>query len=205
MFVLSEMKDTVQIVPSLFSVETNEAVIDALNKKLANKVVHNVGLCIALWDILKLEDSYIFPGDGSYHTVVHFRYVVFRPFVDEILVGKIKSCSKEGVNVSLGFFDDIIITSDSLQHPTRFDENEQLWAWEYEVEDSKHDLFMDIGEEIRFRVVDQTFIDTTPTGPDGSKLDQSQDSSDPEAKKSPFTITGSITEPGLGLLSWWSS
>ena len=33
------------------------------------KVVHNVGLCIALWDILKLEDSYIFPGDGSYHTV----------------------------------------------------------------------------------------------------------------------------------------
>ena len=33
------------------------------------QVVHNVGLCIALWDILKLEDSYIFPGDGSYHTV----------------------------------------------------------------------------------------------------------------------------------------
>ena len=29
------------------------------------------------------------------------------------------------------------------------DETEQLWAWEYEVEDSKHDLFMDIGEEIR--------------------------------------------------------
>ena len=38
MFVLSEMKDTVQIVPSLFNVEINEAVIDALNKKLANKV-----------------------------------------------------------------------------------------------------------------------------------------------------------------------
>ena len=36
---LSEMKDTVQIVPSLFNVETNEAVIDALNKKLANKVI----------------------------------------------------------------------------------------------------------------------------------------------------------------------
>ena len=38
MFVLTEMKDTVQIVPSLFDVDTNEAVIDALNKKLANKV-----------------------------------------------------------------------------------------------------------------------------------------------------------------------
>ena len=44
MFVLTEMKDTVQIVPSLFDVDTNEAVIDALNKKLANKV--NVFACL---------------------------------------------------------------------------------------------------------------------------------------------------------------
>ena len=39
MFVLTEMKDTVQVVPSLFDIDTNEAVIDALNKKLANKVI----------------------------------------------------------------------------------------------------------------------------------------------------------------------
>jgi len=32
-------------------------------------VIHNVGLCIALWDIVKMEDSYIFPMDGSSHTV----------------------------------------------------------------------------------------------------------------------------------------
>ena len=29
---------------------------------------------------------------------VHFRYIVFRPVIDEILVGKVKSCSKEGIN-----------------------------------------------------------------------------------------------------------
>jgi len=33
------------------------------------QVIHNVGLCIALWDIVKMEDSYIFPMDGSSHTV----------------------------------------------------------------------------------------------------------------------------------------
>ena len=62
------------------------------------QVVHKVGLCIALWDIQQIEDAYIFPGDGSHHSVVHFRYVVFRPFMDEILTGKIKGCSKEGVH-----------------------------------------------------------------------------------------------------------
>ena len=29
---------------------------------------------------------------------VHFRYTVFRPVIDEILVGKVKSCSKEGIS-----------------------------------------------------------------------------------------------------------
>ena len=66
------------------------------------QVVHKVGLCIALWDIQKIEDAYIFPGDGSHHSVVHFRYVVFRPFMDEILTGKIKGCSKEGVHGKSG-------------------------------------------------------------------------------------------------------
>lgn len=62
------------------------------------QVVLNVGLCIALHDIIHVEDSFIFPGDGAAHTKVRFRYVVFRPFMDEVLVGKIRSCSPEGVH-----------------------------------------------------------------------------------------------------------
>uniref|UniRef100_K1PAV3 DNA-directed RNA polymerase III subunit RPC8 n=1 Tax=Magallana gigas TaxID=29159 RepID=K1PAV3_MAGGI len=64
---------------------------------------------------------------------------------------------------------------------------EQLWAWEYETDDGKHDLFMDIGEEIRFRVVDEIFVDTTPSGPDGT-ANQPSEISDTESKKTPYTI-----------------
>lgn len=201
---LTEMKDTVRIPPWLFHIEFNDAVVETLNKKYANKVVHKVGLCIALWDITKLEKSFIFPGDGASHTIVHFRYVVFRPFVDEILIGKIKGCSKESVQVTMGFFDDINIPADSMQQPSKFVDKEQLWAWEYEMEDEKHDLFMDIGEEIRFRIVDETFVDTTPLGPDGTAT-SCEETSEPEMKKSPYAIIGSISEPGLGLLSWWNN
>ncbi|VDI63051.1 DNA-directed RNA polymerase III subunit RPC8 [Mytilus galloprovincialis] len=112
------MKDTVRIPPWLFNIKFNDAVNEALNKKFANKVVHNVGLCTALWDITKIEDSFI-PGDGASHSIVHFRYIVYRPFIDEVLTGKTKSCSKEGVYVSMGFFDDILIPADAMQHPSR--------------------------------------------------------------------------------------
>ncbi|KAL5018940.1 hypothetical protein ScPMuIL_004662 [Solemya velum] len=187
MFVLTEMKDTVRVPPWLFHIKLNDAIVESLNKKLANKVVYKVGLCVTLWDVTKLEESYVFPGDGSSHTTVHFRYVVFRPFMDEILTGKIKSCSKEGVHVSMGFFDDLIIPSDALQNPSRFEDKEQLWVWEYEVEGGKHDLYMDVGEEIRFRVVDEIFTDTTPSGPDGSAT-ETIEVTDPENKKPPYTI-----------------
>ena len=42
------------------------------------------------------------------------------------------------------------------------DQGEQLWVWEYESEDGKHDMFMDVDEVIRFRVVKEVFVDTLP-------------------------------------------
>ncbi|XP_077134075.1 DNA-directed RNA polymerase III subunit RPC8 isoform X1 [Ranitomeya variabilis] len=205
MFVLVEMVDTVRTTPWQFERKLNDSISEELNKKLANKVVYNVGLCICLYDITKLEDSYIFPGDGASHTKVHFRYVVFHPFLDEILMGKIKGCSPEGVHVSLGFFDDIIIPPESLQQPAKFDEAEQVWVWEYETEEGAHDLYMDIGEDIRFRVVDETFIDTSPTGPSTTESSSATATEEPQRKEAPYTLVGSISEPGLGLLSWWTN
>jgi len=204
MFVLSEMKDVVCIKPWFFSEDLHEAVSYRLNKKFANRVVHEVGLCITLFDITEISDSYILPGDGSAHTPVKFRYVVFRPFIDEVLVGKIKSSSSDGVQVSMGFFDDILIPVVYLPQKSKFDEDEQLWIWEYQTEDgSSHDLFMDINEPIRFRVIDEEFVDLTPTGPTSSgSIEPSEPS---EQKKAPYSILGSISEDGLGLLSWWQT
>ncbi|XP_054939270.1 uncharacterized protein [Physeter macrocephalus] len=117
---------------------------------------------------------------------VHFRYVVFHPFLDEILIGNIKGCSPDGVHVSLGFFDDILIPPESLQQPAKFDEAEQVWVWEYETEEGAHDLYMDTGEEIRFRVVDESFVDTSPTGP--SSADAASSSEELPKKEAPYTL-----------------
>lgn len=66
----------------------------------------------------------------------------------------------------MGFFDDILIPPTALQHPSRFDETEQAWVWEYPLEDGgKHDLFMDIGEPIKFRISREIFEESSPIGP----------------------------------------
>lgn len=84
----------------------------------------------------------------------------------------------------MGFFDDILIPPSALQHPSRFDETEQAWVWEYDTGDgNKHDLFMDAGETIRFRVTAETFSETCPTEPTKSITEN-----DTEENKIPYAI-----------------
>jgi len=226
MFVLAEMTDIVRTYPSNFNMKLNDAIADELNRKLGNRVVFNVGLCLLLYDVLKIEESFIFPGDGSTHTKVSFRFVVFRPFIDEVILGLVKTSNSEGIFVSMDFFDDIFIPGNRLQTNSKFDEREQLWYWEYENEEGKHPLYMELGEKIRFRVIGESFVDTSPTGPkEASATDGTSTSTAPavtpvapqstpaaggtdvtksEEPKTPYSLTGSVSEPGLGLLSWWS-
>ncbi|KAG0723017.1 DNA-directed RNA polymerase III subunit RPC8 [Chionoecetes opilio] len=202
MFQLAEIRHMVRIPPWFFGQTLNDAVIEELNRKLANKVVLNVGLCIALFDITSLGDSYIFPGDGASHTRVTFRYVVFRPFLEEILEGVIKSANADGMQVSLGFYDDVYVRKDSMMPNSHFDETDQTWVWDYQTDDDTHHLFMDVGGRIRFKVVAEQFVDTTPAGPNLAAGDSSV--ADRKEGKVPYIVYGAINDQGLGLVSWWT-
>ena len=69
-------------------------------------------------------------------------------------------------------------------------DTEQLWVWEYETEDGHHDLFMDINEEIRFRIIDEEFVDLTPEGPAPPPVADGEPAPPPiENKRSPYTIS----------------
>lgn len=182
---------------------------------------------ISFREVVSFQDSSILPVDGEYiiifwfsiinyntfciilgssHTDVIFRYIVFRPEIGSLLTGKIKSCTREGIYVTLGFFDDIFIPKDELQHPSRFEEAEQAWVWEYPVEEGeqeKHDLFMDVGETIKFRIIDEEFVESEPTGPPEAGSDTTNLPADHNSRP-PYKIFGAINESGLGIESWWT-
>lgn len=54
----------------------------------------------------------------------------------------------------------------------------------YETEDGNHDLFMDVNEEIRFRVIDEIFLDTTPNNAPTSNTEQIVEKN----AKAPYTL-----------------
>jgi DNA-directed RNA polymerase III subunit RPC8 len=222
MFNLVTIKDKVRIEPDHFSKEYITALEDEIHSKYSNKILPEVGLCVSIYDILKVSDPFVYPGDGATHTEVIFRLIVFRPFVGEVLCGKIiSSDSKNGIQVSMGMFDDIWIPPFLMQENSYFQEQENLWVWKYQ----EHEMYFDLGEEIRFKVNSLLFhtmeqdsrapkVDLTVKRPIatsavavGASSDRQQQLQTQQQNKDlselPMIIYGRLNQSGLGLTSWW--
>jgi DNA-directed RNA polymerase III subunit RPC8 len=109
-----------------------------------------VGLGIVFYDFIHIGEPYLYPGAGSSIQIVKFRLVVFRPSVGETIVGKVIQSNKDGVRVSLEFFDDILIPASQLQNPSAFNPSTNLWVWKYDTDgDSTNEFPLTIGEEVK--------------------------------------------------------
>lgn len=97
MFILSVIKDTVAVLPIHFDEPAEQSITNELNKKYANRVLHEVGLCICVFDLSEVGEGKVRYGDGCLWYKVIFRLVVFRPFASEVILAKVKSSDEDGI------------------------------------------------------------------------------------------------------------
>lgn len=232
MFILSKIKDLVRIPPDQFFRDTLSAVTHQLNTRYANRVVPHLGLCVAVYDILEVDEGQLRPGDGSAYIYATFRVVLFKPFVGEIITGWISQCTAEGIKVSLlGLFDDIFIPQKMLFEGCYFSPDELAWIWPMDEETK---LYFDVNERIRFRVEQEVFVDVKPKSPKEREAEAEAEaeakakaeaeagaangsgggttqgdqvmgsSSSTKVERPPaYAILGSCQTDGMGLVSWW--
>lgn len=105
MFILTVIEDTLFIPGASFqstattsqSPTSAASLGQAINIKYANRVIPDVGLCICLFDILEASEGKVKWGDGGLWHTVKARLAVFRPFVGEVLVGKVVNSNETGI------------------------------------------------------------------------------------------------------------
>jgi DNA-directed RNA polymerase III subunit RPC8 len=101
-----------------------------IDLKYPNRVLMDYGLAICRYgDCLKITNGSCVPGDGGSHHECWFKLVIFRPFVEEVCLGKIVKSTPEGIQVSLGFFQDIFIPAYWMLRPSEYDAKIGLWVW----------------------------------------------------------------------------
>jgi len=197
--------------PSHFGAPVDEALISEINKKYANRVLHDVGLCICVFDLVQAGEGKVRYGDGFLWYKVVFRLVVFRPFTSEVIIAKVKSSDEDGIRLTVGFFDDMYIPVAYLPQPTAFDPNERshFWLPDSELKTTTEMLdtpvsermYIDQSEVLRVRVEAEEFYDDEPGPPkitEGIQMLR-------EAKRAPFNVVCSIAEQGLGPVAWWNN
>jgi DNA-directed RNA polymerase III subunit RPC8 len=140
MFLLTTIVDTIRVPAHMLALPTLVALHSEIDLKYPNRVLMDVGLVVCCHgDILKITNGSCVPGDGGSHHECLFRLVVFRPFVEEVCIGKIVKSSAEGVQVSIGFFQDIFIPAYWMLRPSCYDERLRLWVWTPNYDDDGDD------------------------------------------------------------------
>lgn len=193
MFILSEVSDIVKIPPHTFHIPINEAVTNELHKKYANKVIANLGLVVAVWDLLEIHDGQLKPGDGASFVKVRFRCVVWKPFVGEILSGWVTQCTAEGIKIGMRFFDEIFVPKNYFFENCEFKPVEKAWVWK---PDDETELYIDVNERVRFRVEEEVFLSIKPRP-------TNQDNQEEDNKVPPYALIASCQTDGMGCVSWW--
>lgn len=84
---------------------------------------------------------------------------VFRPFRGEILYGRIKTSTEEGIVLDLDFTSEVFVPFQNLHDNSSFNRAENVWVWDSDGTE----LFFDKGETVLFRVEQEEWIDQKPT------------------------------------------
>lgn len=131
MFILTTVVDRIRVPAHMLSLPTLTALHNEIDMKYPNRVLMNCGLVICRYgSCLKISNGSCVPGDGGTHHECLFRLVVFRPFVDEVCVGKIVKSTPEGIQVSLGgFYHDIHVPAYWMLRPSQYNKKIGLWVW----------------------------------------------------------------------------
>lgn len=161
MYLLSVMEDKLAIRPALFNHDPTDVLIEEIEKKYVNKVILEVGLCVAFYDIVDVGKPHVYPAEGSAHQVVKFRMVVFKPFIGEVCEGHIDACFSEGMTLSIGdFFADIHVAKDNLPSRSSYSPVDGgQWQWHSSDDENNTITNYDMkrGLKVRFKVVDCVF------------------------------------------------
>lgn len=126
MFILSTLEDNVRVGPQENEKSAASSVAAVLETAFVDKVIIDLGLIVTIYDILEIDGGFVYHSDGGAHYRVRFRVIVFRPFLDEMIVGRVSKMDEAGVHVSLGFFEDCIVPHHGLPESSYYSDEEQV-------------------------------------------------------------------------------
>jgi DNA-directed RNA polymerase subunit E' len=156
MYYRMKLADKVRVPPNRLGEELKSVILDVLQEQLEGSIDKEIGIFIAVTEVLDVGEGEIVPGDGAVYYDVDFESVVLRLSLQEIIEGLVVETTSFGAFVSLGPIDAMLHVSQISDEYINYDEkNSRLICQE-----SKR--FIGVNENIRARVVTLSLNEREP-------------------------------------------
>ena len=152
MFYEVTLKSHVRVPPSSFDMDVEDAVMSQLNETFQDHISKDFGVVIGVSEISNIGEGIIIPGDGAAYYDTEFRLLVFKPELQEILLGNISEITDFGAFINLGPIDGMIHISQTMDDFVSFSKSNVLTGKE-----TKKTLKN--GDECRARIIAISYKD----------------------------------------------
>ncbi|MBI5061521.1 MAG: DNA-directed RNA polymerase [Candidatus Aenigmarchaeota archaeon] len=111
MFKILTVKDEARVLPTKFDLEMNEAVKQSLQEQLEGKLDPDIGVFLAVTDIINVGEGRIVPEDGAIYYNVEFKMLVYSPELNEVVTGEVVDITEFGAFTRIGPIDALVHVS----------------------------------------------------------------------------------------------
>ena len=154
MFYEIVIQSHIRVPPPMFKEDPKEAVLKAVNERFENFISKELGVVIGVAEIVNVGEGVIIPGDGAAYYDAHFKLLIFKPEIQEVLLGKINEISDFGAFIDMGPLDGMIHISQTMDDYVSFSKSNSLTGKE-----SKRSL--KTGDLCRARIIAVSYKDVS--------------------------------------------
>ncbi len=147
MFKIVTAKDEVRVPPTKFDLELNEAVKQSLQETIEGKIEPDIGVFLAVTDILSVGEGKIVPEDGAIFYPAEFKVLVYRPELNEITMGEVVDITEFGAFTRIGPIDALVHVSQVMDDRIAYDQKNAIFTGK------KSGYRLKEGDVVRVRVV----------------------------------------------------
>jgi DNA-directed RNA polymerase subunit E' len=146
LYTLIKIQDTVRVDPSRFGESLEDVVLEICRASYEGIINPELGLIIAVIDVIDIGVGKLIPGDGAAYHDVTFNILSYKPEDHEIVEGEVVEATDFGLFVRLGCIDALIHVSQVYDDFFSYDGKHALQG----RESSK---IIRVGDKIRARVI----------------------------------------------------
>ena len=126
MFYKVNIEDHVRVPPNMFGLGAEEAIQKKLSDLYEGYISKELGIVIDVISVSKIYEGVIIPGDGAIYYKTEFSVIVFKPEMQEVLVGSVRDIADFGVFLNLGAIEGMIHISQTMDDFVTFGKDKVL-------------------------------------------------------------------------------